>query len=233
VRAGVIGAARTAEEIGQAFPGTTVRHSGGEAVLDSVPDEASIVVATPGAEPVAAAGYGAALLLDGWALLGRADLRAGEETLRRWMGAAALVRPGGPVIVGADASIPAVQALIRWDPAGFADRELAERIELGFPPAVRMASLTGTPEAIRELVDAARLPGSHQLLGPVALPAREHGTVLSSGRDDAGPQERLLVRVPRSDGAALAAALHAGAATRSARKASDAVRIELDPRQII
>lgn len=233
VRAGVIGAARTAEEIGRAFPGATVRHSGGDAVIDSVPDTPSIVVATPGAEPVADAGYGAALLLDGWALLGRADLRAGEEALRRWMGAAALVRPGGPVIVGADAAIPVVQALIRWDPAGFADRELAERIELGFPPAVRMAALTGEPAAVRELVEASRLPDSHQLLGPVPLPATEHGPPPGPGRADARAQERLLIRVPRADGAALAAALHAGAATRSARKAPDPVRIELDPRQII
>ncbi|MCW2602626.1 MAG: primosome assembly protein PriA [Pseudonocardiales bacterium] len=245
LRAGVIGASRTAEEIGRAFPGATVRQSGGDAVIDSVPDGPSIVVATPGAEPVADAGYGAALLLDGWAMLGRADLRAGEETLRRWMGAAALVRPGGPVIVGADAAIPVVQALIRWDAAGFADRELAERIELGFPPAVRMASLTGAPDAIRELVEASRLPASHQLLGPVPLPAVEHGPRGARGlpgasrdpqgaaRGDAGPLERLLVRVPRSDGVALATALHAGAATRSARKAADPVRIELDPRQII
>ena len=30
-------------------------------------------------------GYGAALLLDSWALLGRQDLRAAEDTLRRWL----------------------------------------------------------------------------------------------------------------------------------------------------
>jgi primosomal protein N' (replication factor Y) len=41
--------------------------------------EPALVVATPGAEPVAEGGYAAALLLDGWVLLGRADLRAGEE----------------------------------------------------------------------------------------------------------------------------------------------------------
>ncbi len=43
------------------------------------------------------------------------------------MNAAALVRPageGGSVVVVADGAQPAVQALIRWDPATFADREL-------------------------------------------------------------------------------------------------------------
>ena len=44
--------------------------------------------------------------------------------------------------------------------------------------------------------------------------------------DDA---ERVLVRVPRSDGHALAAAFKTGAAARSARKAADPVKLVLDP----
>src|SRR4029450_6629627 len=99
-------------------------------VLATVPGGPALVVATPGAEPVAEGGYGAALLLGSWALLGRADLRAAEETLRRWMNAATLVRPasaGGLVIVAADAAHPVVQALVRWDPGGLGERELAGR----------------------------------------------------------------------------------------------------------
>src|SRR3954454_352452 len=109
MRAVGVGPRRAAEELGRAFPGVTVRTSGGDRVLASVDGRPDLVVATPGAEPVAAGGSAAALLLDGWALLSRADLRAGEETLRRWMTAAALVRPGGTVVVGADAGVPAVQ----------------------------------------------------------------------------------------------------------------------------
>jgi primosomal protein N' (replication factor Y) len=216
VRATIVGATRTAEELGRAFPGVPIRTSGGDHVLDGVDGRAALVVATPGAEPLAPGGYGAALLLDGWALLTRADLRAGEETLRRWLNAAALVRAGGAVVVGADAAVPTVQALIRWDPAGAAARELAERAELGFSPAVRMAALTGTPAALAELVAAAELPASAQLLGPVP----------------ADGAERLLVRVTRSDGAQLASGLKAAAAARSARKAAEAVRIVLDPAQL-
>ena len=185
LRAVVVGAGRTAEELGRAFPGVPVRTSGGAAVLTEVTGEPALVVATPGAEPRADGGYGAALLLDGWALLSRPDLRAAEEALRRWANAAALVRPagaGGRVVVGADAGLAAVQALVRWDPAGFAERELAERAELGFPPARRFASLTGAPAAVADLLAAARLPASAEPLGPV--PAGE-GT------------ERLLLRVPR------------------------------------
>ena len=75
------------------FPGIRVRTSGGGEILDTVPSEPAIIVSTPGAEPVADGGYGAALLLDSWALLGRPDLRAVQNALRLWIGAAGLVRP--------------------------------------------------------------------------------------------------------------------------------------------
>jgi primosomal protein N' (replication factor Y) len=227
LRASVTGARRTAEELGRAFPGAAVRTSGRDEILDTVPASAAVVVATPGAEPVAEGGYGAVLLLDTWALLTRSDLRAGEETVRRWLTAAALARPasdGGKVVVVADGSLVAVQTLLRWDPGWFAARELAERRELRFPPAARMASLTGAAEAVGELLDAARLPAGTEVLGPV--PAGRHTP--GAAEDAAGP-ERMLLRVARSDAAALAHALHEAAAVRSARKAALPVRVQVDP----
>ncbi|HEY7272693.1 MAG TPA: primosomal protein N', partial [Actinoplanes sp.] len=214
LRASVTGARRTAEELGRAFAGTPVRTSGREEVLDTVPAGPAVVVATPGAEPVADGGYGAVLLLDAWALLTRSDLRAGEETLRRWLNAAALARPDGTVVVVADGALTPVQALLRWDPGWFAARELVERRQLGFPPAARMASLTGRSEAVAELLAAARLPDGTELLGPVPVP------------DDA---ERMVLRVPRGRAADLARALHEAAAVRSARKATLPVRMQIDP----
>ncbi|MEU4426342.1 primosomal protein N', partial [Actinoplanes sp. NPDC024001] len=217
LRASVTGARRTAEELGRAFPGAAVRTSGRDEILTTVAAEPAVVVATPGAEPLAEGGYGAVLLLDTWALLSRSDLRAAEETMRRWLNAAALARPGpegGRVIVVADASLAPVQALLRWDSGWFAARELAERRELGFPPAARMASVTGTATAVAELLSLARLPDGVEVLGPV--PAAEE-------------QERMLLRVSRSGAAALAHALHEAAAVRSARKAAVTVRVQVDP----
>lgn len=69
---------RTAEELGRAFPGKPVVTSSGENIKAMVPDTAALVVATVGAEPVAPAGYAAALLLDGNSLLRRENLRAGR-----------------------------------------------------------------------------------------------------------------------------------------------------------
>ncbi|GAA0954334.1 primosomal protein N' [Actinocorallia libanotica] len=218
VRAIVVGAGRTAEELGRAFPGVSVRTSGRDGVLASVGSRPELVVSTPGAEPVAEEGYAAALLLDGWALLGRADLRANEEALRRWLNAAALVRPQGRVVLVADSALPVVQAAVRWDPVTFAERELAERAELRFPPAARMASLTGTPEALRDFLAATDLPPDAEVLGPVLLP---------DGR------ERALLRVPFPAAPALSRALKATQGVRSARKATDPVRVEVDPLQLL
>ena len=221
VRALVTGAARTAEELGRAFPGVPVRTSGGPHVLPAVPAEPALVIATPGAEPVAAGGYAGALLLDGWALLGRPSLRAAEETLRRWLNAAALTRPAAPVVVLAEATLPVVQALIRWDPVNFSERESAERAELRFPPAARMAAISGEPAAISDFLLSAGLPASAEVLGPVPAPA---------GADD--NSERVLIRVDRSQGLELAHVLHAAQARRAARK-EVAVRVQLDPGEVV
>ncbi|MER6507981.1 primosomal protein N' [Nonomuraea sp. NPDC001636] len=219
LRAVVTGARRTAEELGRAFPSVQVRTSGRDGVLASVPAARALVVATPGAEPVAEGGYAAAVLLDGWALLGRADLRAGEETLRRWMNAAALLRPSAELVVLGDAGLPSVQALLRWDPITHAERELGDRAELGFPPAVRMATLTGSASAVRQMLDEVRLPPDAQVLGPV--PVDESGL------------ERAMIRVRRGGGAALSAALKGASGVRAARKTPDVVRVSVDPLDLI
>ncbi|SEF68517.1 replication restart DNA helicase PriA [Saccharopolyspora kobensis] len=227
LRAIAVGAGRTAEELGRAFSNVTVRTSGAGEVLATVPAKPALIVCTPGAEPVAEGGYGAALLLDGRTLLARPELRAAETTLRLWFDAAALVRPareGGRVVVMAESSLQPVQALVRWDPAWFASLELAERAELGFPPARRVAAVDGTPEAIEALLDSADLPDSAEILGPVPL-----GEVDEDGNSE---RERLIVRVDRAEGRALASSLHAAQAIRAARKAAE-LQVRLDPLEML
>ncbi len=228
LRALVTGARRTAEELSRAFPGVTVHTSSGASITAQVSGEPALVIATPGAEPSADGGYAAAVLLDGWALLGRPSLRAAQEALRRWMNAAALVRPrqaGGKIVLMADPAVAAVQALIRWDPEGHAERELAERAELSFPPTARMAALTGPQDAIADLLAATVLPGGSQVLGPVPVPGY--------GSNSEPDSVRFLVRAAWSAGTELAVALRAGQASRSARKEVRSVRLQLDPAELI
>jgi primosomal protein N' (replication factor Y) len=213
-RALSIGSSRTAEELGRAFPGVPVRASAGDHVLAAVPATPALVVATPGAEPVADGGYAAALLLDADALVNRPDLRAGEEALRRWLNAAALVRPapdGGAVVIVADAGWRPVQALLRWDALGAAERELADRVAAGLPPAVRAATITAAdPTPVLEA-----LPPSARVLGPAPVADRPN-------------LRRAVVTVPWADSVALAEALHAAQAVASARK-DPPLTVVLDP----
>lgn len=234
LRALVVGAARTAEELGRAFPAVPVRTSGRDHVLAMVPDRPALVVSTPGAEPVPEGpGYAAAVLLDGWALLSRPDLRAEEETLRRWLSAAALVRArpdGGRVVVVAEPSLRPVQSLVRWDPAWHARSELADRTTLRFPPVSRMAAVSGPEEGVRGLLHAVRLPQDAEVLGPVPLPVTEQARPRRTEDPPPGEQwHRALLRVPPGSGGALAAALKTAQAARLARRELPAVRITIDP----
>jgi len=213
LRAPVLGDARTADELGRTFPQTLVRTSSRDRILTHVDDDRAIVVATPGAEPVAAGGYAAVVLVDTWLLLARADLRAAEEALRRWSNAVGLVRPGGTAIAVGDPAEPALQALVRWDQAGFAARETAERQEAHLPPASRLATITGEPGAVDDAVTLLDLPEAAEVLGPVRV-------------DD--EEDRVVVRVPRARGGALSRALGDLQRARSGRKL-DAVRIQVDP----
>jgi len=233
LRVPVVGALRTAEEWGRAFPQTPVVSSGGDHVLDEVPSRLAIVVATPGAEPRiegsggkgnGASGYAAAVLLDTWLSLAltRTGFRAAEEALRRWITVASLVRPadqGGRVVAVGDGGVPALQALVRWDPAGFASRELADRASARLTPAARLATVTGPPDLITDVLAALRLPRYVDVLGPVDV-----------GGDE--PTARIVVRTSRERGAALSRALQQLQAGRSSRKLPH-VRIQVDPADLV
>lgn len=193
LRSTVVGSARTAEELGRAFPGVPVLRAGGDVESPEVGARPALVVSTPGAEPVTTDGYAATLLLDAWALLDRPSLDASSEAFRRWTSAAALTRPrdrGGAVVLAgapAHATIPAVEALVRSAPAWLAERELADRRELQQPPAVWMAMLTGprrvVQAALESLQQAARERAGIELevIGPLELPGARGGAGAAAG----------------------------------------------------
>ncbi|MGV8875923.1 MAG: primosomal protein N' [Rhodoglobus sp.] len=161
------GSGRTAEELGRAFPGVRVIIADGDHQVLTVDDEPSLVIATRGAEPIAAGGYRAVLLLDGAHMLGRESLRVSEDCLRWWSNAIALAESSAPsVIVGVGGGL--ATALVTWRQEDFARTELADRRQLRFPPAVRVATLTGTVGLVTDAI--AQLPVDLlDVLGPVDM----------------------------------------------------------------
>ncbi|GAA1338536.1 primosomal protein N' [Arthrobacter roseus] len=220
VRVATMGAGRTAEDLGRAFPSFPVVSSSGDHIIDQIPDRPAIVVATPGAEPQTERGYAAALLLDGDIMLNRESLRASEEARRRWFNAAVLVRSaadGGTVAVTARDSM-SVASLVRWDPAGAASRELAERREVGLPPAVRTASLTGSPESLAIFMDGLDLPHSVRVAGPVAV--EDSRAVAAS---------RLLLFFSFQDAAHVVRQLKERKSGQSTKHLTEPVHVRVDP----
>jgi len=194
-----IGSTRTADELGRAFPGTRVIVSDGDRPLLEVDDRPALVIATRGAEPFAPGGYRAVLLLDGERMLARESLRVGEDCLRWWSDAAALAADeAGVVLVGIGGELG--RALAGWNQPEFARSEYAGRRELRFPPAVRMATLQGAPDAVAEAL--AQLPPSAEVLG----------TTLANGRS------RAILRFEYRDGGPIAESVRAEVLRQATRR---------------
>ncbi|MFT4147494.1 MAG: hypothetical protein QM632_01680 [Micrococcaceae bacterium] len=140
-----IGSERTAQELGRSFPGVSILSSSGENIIREISQDSALVVATPGAEPIAHDGYAAAILLDADAQLYRPFLNAAEQALARWCYVAALVKVrsenGKVLLVSQNQEVS--QAFIRWVPAEYVHRDLMDRYQLLLPPAVRIIVLEG------------------------------------------------------------------------------------------
>ena len=163
LRAQVVGARRTAEELGRAFPAVPVRTSGRDHVLDTVPGRARARREHPRRRA----------RRRGRVRGGAAARRLGHARAARSAGgggrAAPLDRRG---LAGTRAERRA--ARWSWSPSrrcgpcrrwcagtrsGTRVRELAERAELGFPPVSRMAAVSGPGGGGRRVSGGGRAAG--------------------------------------------------------------------------
>ena len=215
LRAVHIGAGRTADELGRAFPGVQIVWSEADRIVRSVPDTPSLIVATPGAEPIAERGYRAVIILDARSVY--PSLAGAEQQVRRWFEATRLVAEGGEVCLVASASNQEAQALVRWDSRWFAERQLDERVSAGLPPVTRVAEVTGPQAAVQAIGD--RIRSDHRILGPVPVPDSHH--------------VRSYLVVPRTQAAAFTRELGSLMRTESTKdSATRDVRVRMDPRDM-
>lgn len=191
------GQARTGLDIARLVPNVPIVHSNGSKIVTSVDSKPKLVIATAGTEPVATGGYAAVCILDAAKMLSRESLDASEQALRAWMNAAALCAPTGSVVIQ-DVKSTVAAAFVTWKSELLAERELNARNTLGLPPAIRLATAVGTPEAIAQLRSRALAPGEFPGIGQVGtltkLPEGEDGLKL----------RRMMLRVPYSVAAAFA-----------------------------
>jgi primosomal protein N' (replication factor Y) len=138
------------------------------------------------------------LLLDGERMLARESLRVAEDCLRWWTNAIALAAPGAPsILVGVGGAL--ASALATWRIPDYAGRELVDRRRLRFPPAVRVATVTGGAASVDTALKALPIGDHVDVLGPVDVEATASGA----------PSVRAIVRFDLGQGAAVASALRA------------------------
>lgn len=206
-----IGSGRTAEELGRAFPGTRVILADGDHPVQRVGPAPALVVATRGAEPIAEGGYQAVLLLDGERMLARESLHVAEDCLRWWQSAAGLAAPGAPtVLVGVSGKLARDFATGRL--VEFAHEELVDRRALRFPPAVRLASVTGTEGVVTEVLQAVDASLLIDVLGPA--PVEAEGAAARSGPD----LVRAVLRFEYAHGTEVAAEVRAAVVRNATRR---------------
>ena len=198
------GSVRTADELGRAFPDTRVIIADGTHPVLEVDSRPALVIATRGAEPFAAGGYRAVVLLDGDRMLMSDALRIGESCLRWWSDAAALAAPGAPVhLVGVAGAVG--RALATWTQSTYARAELADRAPLRMPPTFRVASIEGDLDAVDRAVAELRAAvplDADAVVGPVDIPPDPTATRVR-------PAARVLVRFDYAHGAAVTSSLRA------------------------
>lgn len=189
------GSARTVSEFGKAFAGTRIIESTGDSPLLKIENERALVIATPGAEPYAEGGYSAVVILDANRALGKDSLRSTEDAVRSWANAIShIAATGQAVLVGVNGMLATKFSL--WAMDEIASHELASRIELRYPPAVRLATIGAERKLLESLTpELSNIPGV-EVLGPVS--------VLDKGVE---VEARLLLKYDYSQGAALAAEL--------------------------
>lgn len=232
-----MGSGRTVEQFERQFQGTRVILSDGDHSRERVDGRPALVVATRGAEPLAAGGYRAVVLLDAERLLSIETLRAGEDCLRWWENAAALAAPDGLCLMASGGG-PVVRAFVTGRTEEWLRAELRDRHALRYPPLVRVASVSGGPDEVERALQPLRGVPGVDFLGPTPLPS---GGV---ARRPAG-LVRAIVRFDYAQGGEVASRLRgalvadaAGSASRTRAKSApgrarpEALRLRFDDRGV-
>ncbi len=217
VRSTTLGAVRTAEEFGRAFPDVIIKTSGKDNILEEIDDSPALVIATPGAAPVVKDGhYAAAVILDADSTLMYSYLSAHEDTYHRWSDVASMVRPQtGTVVVAGDDSHHVIAAFLKLDAIGFASKELAMRKAASMLPAQNVIEIHA-PAGTWQSFDVP-LPAASKVFGPV---------VVQRGNEKL---ERVLISTPWEDAAAAAKSVRANSIKTWLTRGNIGLEIDVDP----
>jgi primosomal protein N' (replication factor Y) len=211
---------RAAEEISRAFPGFPVLISAGDVIKESVEARPSLVLSTPGAQPMVNGGYAAIVVLDATRFFSHTDINSQERARELIFESASLINPSGKVLLVIDETHPIVAAVARWNIAPLLKRELADRDALKLPPTVTSAVIvmeatfsSQIASGLKKAFSEKRLPSSTRIYGPTPLPKA---------------QAKIVIHVAHEEWGQLALTLHELQRKRSISK-KDLLTLRIDP----
>lgn len=150
-RPGRTGSTRTVSELGRAFPQVAIAEATAEKRPSKLLAKRQLVVATPGSAPRFEGGYAAVLILDPDVWLYSQSLRAEQLAIRDWQEAIELLSSSGrALIVGVSSALG--QAMSLQQHRELAKSSLRDLTRLGLPPALRIARVEGTADAIQAVL---------------------------------------------------------------------------------
>jgi primosomal protein N' len=215
------------EEISKAVPGTRVLLSKGGSRLDVLPKlvENVLVISTYGCEPDGE--YAGIVLRSLENLTNRIDLRSLEFVRRLVFENLGKVSnsDGGYVYVDLPASHPFSQGLLRADPMGLSNLEMAERKSSNLPPYTRVATITGEGAAVRVLANQIK---ENDLFASVSVISNTSGSGASSKSINSS---KLILRASIENSAQFSEFLRDVARYRSLKGLSP-LSIRIDPYSI-
>jgi len=122
------------EEIGRAFPNTTIQLSSAPNILSDIAPNTKIVIATAGAVPIRKNDYAAVVLLEGQRFLAASTSVYEESVYEHFFDAVSHVRESGNVYIALDSSHPLVASISRWSPSVLIKKILRENLDAFLPP---------------------------------------------------------------------------------------------------
>lgn len=195
---------RAAEEISRAFPGYPVILSAGEVIKEQVQSKPSIVLSTPGAQPLVDGGYSAVVVLDAMRFFAHTDISSQERARELLLETSSLINKSGKVLLVIDESHPIVSAIARWNIAPLLKRELADRQELMLPPTVASAVIVTAAQVapqivvgLRKALSEGRIPESVRIFGPTVLPKDQAKVVIHVSHQEWGRLAGVLHELQR------------------------------------
>jgi primosomal protein N' (replication factor Y) len=194
--------------------------SAGDVIKERVESKPSLVLSTPGAQPLVDGGYAAVVVLDATRFFSHTDLNTQERARELLLETSSLIRKSGKVLLVIDEAHPITSAIARWNIAPLLKRELADREELKLPPAVASAVIVTDSETAPQIVAGlrkaftdGRLPESARIYGPTLMPK---------------DQAKIVIHGAHHEWSKLADVLHELQRRRSIAK-KDLLTVRIDP----